>query len=220
MKDIKAVVFDFDDTLGNRDGYAYLFYEGFLDKNYPFLNNNPLKKEAILQDLMIYDQLGDTKKEYCFKRISEKYSEVKYLDINYEEYYNSVIGDYTYLFDGTNELLNKLKNKYKLGILTNGTVFGQKGKLEHCLNLNLFDVVLISGETSFKKPQKELYEILINRLDLKPNEILMIGDNFSNDIYGAINAGLEAIWVCKDKNRINRTGIKRIGNIKELMDIL
>lgn len=219
MKDIKAIIFDFDDTLGNRDVYAYLFYEEFLNEYFSYLNDSPILKEAMLQDLMRWDQEGDCKKQYCFERLANKYN-LTIPDFNIEEYYNGKIGDLTVLYDKTNDVLKKLKDKYKLGILTNGTSYGQKGKLEHCLDLSLFDAVVISGDTPYKKPQKELFEIVVNKLNVLPNETLMVGDNFSNDIYGAINAGLEAIWICNKEYRINRTNIKKISHIEDLLSEL
>lgn len=218
MNDIKAIIFDFDDTLGNRDVYAYLFYEEFLNEFFNYLNDSPILKEAMLQDLMRWDQDGDCNKQYCFDRLAKKYN-LTIPEFNTEQYYNGKIGKLTVLFYDANGVLKKLKDKYKLGILTNGTSYGQKGKLEHCLDLSLFDTVVISGDTPYKKPDKELFEIVVNKLNVQPSEALMVGDNFSNDVYGAINAGLKAVWICNKEYRLNRTDVKRIKNIKELLDL-
>ena len=50
---IKAVLFDFDDTLGDRNGYAYLFYQSVLEKHFKDVCEDKLLKEAILQDMGI-----------------------------------------------------------------------------------------------------------------------------------------------------------------------
>ena len=50
---IRAVLFDFDDTLGNREEYAYAFFKDIIEENTDI--TDPLEKEAVLQDLMLWD---------------------------------------------------------------------------------------------------------------------------------------------------------------------
>ena len=68
---IKAVLFDFDDTLGDRNGYAYLFYQSVLEKHFKDVCEDKLLKEAILQDMMMWEEKGDTNKNYPVEKACE-----------------------------------------------------------------------------------------------------------------------------------------------------
>lgn len=86
---------------------------------------------------------------------------------------------------------NKLKPKYKLGILSNAgddwldEMIGNKRK-------SLFDAVVLSYQVRYTKPQKEIYGLIAKRLNVQPQECIMIDDK---KLYcdGAINAGMQAV---------------------------
>ena len=61
---IKAVLFDFDDTLGDRNGYAYLFYQSVLEKHFKDVCEDKMTKEDILQDMRIWELNGDNNNNY------------------------------------------------------------------------------------------------------------------------------------------------------------
>ena len=197
MDNIKAVLFDFDDTLGNRNGYAYYMYDNFIRTYLSDIYDNKLLKEAMLQDMMTWDQRGDSDKSYPYHKIRDKY-----------------------LCDDALNVINYLKTKYKVGLLTNGDKISQRAKVSHAIDLDIFDVVVISGEQGYHKPAKAIYDIAIAKLNVKPDEIVMVGDNFANDVYGAINAGMKAIWIWPDDGRPMNYDVARIYKLDELLELL
>ena len=89
------------------------------------------------------------------------------------------------------KLLEYLKTKYELVILTDWYGDQQTERLEKIDILKYFKKVY-SAENTKRKPFKEAFMQAIG--DNKPEECIMIGDNFERDIKGAVNAGLQAIW--------------------------
>ena len=68
---IRAVLFDFDDTLGNREEYAYAFFKDIIEENTDI--TDPLEKEAVLQDLMLWDEHGNITKTHITDMLEKKY---------------------------------------------------------------------------------------------------------------------------------------------------
>lgn len=56
-------------------------------------------------------------------------------------------------------------------------------------------------------------------MGLKANECVYVGDTFSNDIYGAIKAGMEAVWIWKRGDRLCEYDVRRIGKLSDLKDL-
>ncbi len=83
--------------------------------------------------------------------------------------------------------------------------------------MSYFEAVYTSGKIGFEKPNQHYFEAILN--DLHRNRIaLMIGDSYERDIEGAMEVGLEAIWV----NRIaeDHKVDERVSVIKELAELL
>lgn len=125
------------------------------------------------------------------------------------------------LFPYTKEILDYLTNKkYVLHLITNGFDNIQHNKL---LNSNLtkyFKEVITSEKANSLKPNKEIFEFALNLSKAKINESIMIGDNIDADIKGAMNAGLDTVFV----NHLNiETDVQptyTIYHLKELEEIL
>lgn len=98
--------------------------------------------------------------------------------------------------DGLNDelvpLLKHLHSAYRLGILSNTNRASLDDFLERHHLRPLFDVVLASSQTRFVKPQREIFEIMAQRLDLEFHQILFIDDSLINTA-AAERYGLSAI---------------------------
>ena len=84
---------------------------------------------------------------------------------------------------------------YKVGLITNGEPGLQHKKLEMLGLQNAFDEVIVSGETAYEKPQKEIFLMMAEKLNITPDEMMYIGDHPLNDVDGARNAGCVPVWV-------------------------
>lgn len=107
---------------------------------------------------------------------------------------------YLTLFPESIEVLDVLKAKYPLGVMTNGPADIQRQELETLDLTHYFDVFLIEGEVGVGKPDPIVYnsglEQMAARLPgLKPEEILMVGNSYGHDILGAHDAGWQTAWI-------------------------
>lgn len=125
------------------------------------------------------------------------------------------------LFPYTIDILNYLKNKqYKMHLITNGFEKIQWAKLTSSDIGHYFDEVITSEASNSLKPKKEIFEYAFTKCNTQCCDSIMIGDNLDADILGAMNAGMDTIFV----NHINEeTTVKptyTIYNLKELENIL
>ena len=100
------------------------------------------------------------------------------------------------LFPYTVEILTYLTNKgYKLHLITNGFEQIQHSKLKYSGIDNFFIEVITSEGSSLVKPNKEIFDYAFQKAKALPGESIMIGDNIEADIQGAINAGIDQVYV-------------------------
>lgn len=106
----------------------------------------------------------------------------------------------TQLVDGAIELLDYLKNKYTLSIVSNGFVEVQYIKLRRSGLLPYFTHIFLSEEIGYQKPDIRFFQAVLAKIDAKSSECLLIGDNLQTDIQGAKNANINAILYQKDNS--------------------
>ncbi len=124
-----------------------------------------------------------------------------------------------YLYDETLEVLDELKGKYKLLMLTNGAPSLQHEKLKLSPELvPYFDHIVISGEFGQGKPEPAIFDYSMNLLNVEKNETIMVGNNPYSDILGATRSGIDSIWI----NHHNETieDVTPTYEVKRLKDIL
>ncbi|UQZ37159.1 haloacid dehalogenase [Paenibacillus sp. PK3_47] len=105
-----------------------------------------------------------------------------------------------YMYEETLQILDELKGKVKLLLLTNGCPALQQEKLDGVPDLiPYFDHIVISGSFGKGKPDKEIFQHALSLLDISPEQGMMVGDKLTTDILGGRTTGLTTVW-------INRTG--------------
>jgi len=96
-------------------------------------------------------------------------------------------------YDDTIETLNRLKNKYRLILLSNSFHEGFTSLQSHYPLNDWFEMVILSYKENIIKPNPLFYDKIIKKTGLEKNELLMIGDNYNDDILAAKEVGIEGI---------------------------
>jgi len=108
-------------------------------------------------------------------------------------HYEKNLINQTYLYDGVKDTLLELKKDYILTLITNKPYKFVNPILKH-FDLDIFEIVLGGDSLEYKKPHPYPLEYCMDKLNLKPDEVVMVGDSF-NDIEAAKNAGVKSILV-------------------------
>lgn len=124
------------------------------------------------------------------------------------------------LFPYTIEILDYLKNKnYKMHLITNGFESVQFKKIKNSNLADYFIEVITSEASNSLKPNKEIFDYALNASNAKLESSIMIGDNEAADIQGAINAGMDSIFVNHLQIQPTVPATHTITHLKELEDI-
>lgn len=100
---------------------------------------------------------------------------------------------------GARELLQALRPRCRIGIVTNNRQVEQEDKLQHLGLATYIDVLLTSEAVGVAKPDSRIYTVALERLGATSATTLMVGDNWVADVLGALAVGIRPIW-------LNRTG--------------
>lgn len=100
------------------------------------------------------------------------------------------------LFPHTLEVLDYLRDKgYALHLITNGFEKTQHSKLQHAGLAGYFTEVITSEGSNSLKPHKEIFEYALQKAGAEKLESIMLGDNVEVDIQGAMNAGIDQVYI-------------------------
>lgn len=127
----------------------------------------------------------------------------------------------TALVDGTIELLEHLKPKYELHIITNGFSEVQHIKMKESGLESYFKEVIISEIVGYKKPHVNVFRYAENAAKSTPENSIMIGDHYEADIVGALNAGWKAIFFEPEQVEFEQhENLLHVRSLGAIMDLL
>ena len=124
------------------------------------------------------------------------------------------------LVPGTMELLDYLKPKYHLHLITNGFQEVQHTKLSGSGLEPYFETLTVSEEVGVKKPNPEIFLYALRKANASPAESLMIGDEMAVDIDGARAAGIDQIFYNAGGKTVEGERTFEVKSLKEIIGIL
>jgi len=134
--------------------------------------------------------------------------------------YLTILPDKKNLFPYTIEILEYLKSKgYKMHLITNGFESVQFKKIKNSNLADYFTKVITSEASNSLKPNKEIFEYALKASNAKLETSIMIGDNESADIQGAINVGMDSIFVNHLQIQPTVPATHTITHLKELENL-
>jgi putative hydrolase of the HAD superfamily len=190
---IKGLLYDLDDTLINREnaflGFVENFYETFINKS-----DYSYEEFSILMKNVDKKTKWSTEKELLFDELRKSVQLSKDSKYYVDFFWNSVVEsvDPDLRANSHLEKLNDLKIPW--GVVTNGYSF-QHQKLKKSGVGDLAPFYMVSGDFGCHKPCEEIYYAAAEKLNLKCENILFVGDTAETDIVGAQKVGMKTAWV-------------------------
>ena len=230
---IKAVLFDMFDTLMLIEK-NHEFYSPSLMRMYRYLKRNGIDVSVEKFDatyIEVRDRLF-AKADLNFEephfnvRVSET---LKSLGYNYDvssPLVTKATGEfcaefmkYVRIDPNTKSVLEELRGKYKLGIVSNFAIPECVFKLLNGDNIEeLFDVIVISGAVNKRKPSPEIFQSALKALGVSAAETAFVGDTIDADVEGSKAVGMKAIYIERREQRASEKFCpdKTIKTLKEL----
>ena len=222
---IKVIGFDADDTLWINETYfrgAELEFAKLLS---PFETANKIDQELFKMEMKNLPVYGYGVKGFVLSMVEmalelsnntvSNQTIASILDIG-----KTMINKEVELLEGVEQVLQQLSKKYKLIVATKGDLLDQERKLEKSGLLDYFHHIEVLSD---KKEAN--YSKLLNHLDIKPSEFLMIGNSLKSDILPLINIKASAIHVpfhttwLHEQVDVNNNQSKQYKTIKSLLDL-
>lgn len=126
--------------------------------------------------------------------------------------------------EGATELLDRLRGKYRLGLICNtGRVPGTMLKiiLQRLGILDHFDVLTFSDLLGIRKPDPQIFRVTLEPLGVSPDRALHVGDNIATDIMGARGVGMWAVLLSSSRVSLpDDSRVRAIEALRELPEIL
>jgi len=232
IQDVRAVIFDLDDTITDFMSAAdTAFISAFADiaeEHGVEVDDLHARYMDLFEEFYTLHLEGHVNLEefraYRFSRAFELVGlpvDDSFLDmtVDFQFYYDHELET----FPGACEVLRDLDGFYPLGLITNGPTDAQWRKINKFDLSEIFEVILISGQLGIAKPDPRIFDVALEGLRVAPEEAIMVGNSLEHDHMGAMNAGVRFVWA-------NHRGMDLpdgwpepdhiVGNFAELRDLL
>ncbi|WFB56728.1 HAD family hydrolase [Paenibacillus sp. BR1-192] len=217
---VKSIIFDLDETLTDRRAAINTFIKRLIARYFP--DSDEAAQMMIAKQFKEADHNGYRDKREVYKMLVEQLPWVN--PPKADEYLSFFRGEIASCIQPMDQLVSVLRELktwgLKLGIITNGTVQVQEGKIHQLGIREYFDSIVISEEAGVKKPDPAIFTRALSRLHAMPSETWYVGDHPHNDVIGAAQCGIKAIWYTRDGRWDDSLDVKPYRTIHKLEQLI
>ncbi|PGC66147.1 HAD family hydrolase [Bacillus toyonensis] len=190
---IRAVLFDLDGTLLDRRQSLEQFLRDQYNRFAFHLIN--IEKFEYCSRFLELDNNGYTWKDKVYSTLLCEYNITTLTPEQLLHDYITNFRHHCIPFPNMHELLQQLKQlNIKIGIITNGFTEFQMSNLQ-ALNIHTYtNTILVSEAEGIKKPHPEIFKRALQKLNVKAEECLYVGDHPENDALGSEQVGILGVW--------------------------
>lgn len=125
------------------------------------------------------------------------------------------------LTEGIENFLSFLKEQnIRTGVISNISNCGEnlKKRIDDMLPMHEFEFIIASSEYMYRKPNRRIFELALEKADLQPEDVWYVGDNYECDVVGSKVVGIFPVWYVnsRDKCSHNKEDILTISHWDEL----
>jgi putative hydrolase of the HAD superfamily len=224
---IKAILFDIDDTLFDRN-LAQIKVLELIVKKIPSAFRK-ISMEKITEAFLESDRLtvADFNSGAPSTNLRDNRSKLFLRLLGIAENYANIITE-TYVRDyptvyapvpGAVLIVEKLSKKCQIGVVSNAMPDVQYKKLETLKLRNMLSCIVLSEEIGIRKPELGIFLHAAQLLGRQPDECLFVGDSYTNDIVGAKKAGMRTCWFNPAKSSLPDNEIRTDYVVTDLSEI-
>jgi putative hydrolase of the HAD superfamily len=190
---IKAAIFDLDGTLLDRDESVKMFISNQYDRLHKFVGHIP--QEKFVARFIDLDDRGYVWKDKVYQQVVEEF---EITDITWEKLLQDYVDEFKnncVPFPDLLEMLEELKKRnFRVGMITNGKGQFQMDNITALGIEKYFDAILVSEWEGIKKPDCQIFNRALERLNVAPNESIFVGDHPVNDVEASKSVGMIGVW--------------------------
>jgi len=190
---VKALLFDLDGTLYDRDGAVAELFAAQHRRFELELAGVPVAR--FVARLIELDDHGHADKRTSYGVLVREHGLPDALADRLVQSHRDLSPGVGELFPDARATLEELRRRgFRLGLITNGRVETQGAKLRRLGLEPFFDATLISEREGVRKPERRIFELALSRLGVSADQAWFVGDHPMADVAGARAAGLTAVW--------------------------
>ena len=228
MNHIRAIFFDGDDTLWNfRDamraalGETLVMLRRIVDNaaaDALTVERMVEIREAVAAEMSESATLVETIRRESLARTLEEVGHPSEDDAQrLFEVYNAARFAATRPFAGVPDLLDNLRGRYQLGVVSNGNTYPERVGLG-----GIFSFVILAQDCGIAKPDPRIFELALDKCGRSAAQVVHVGDSLQSDVMGANGCGIRSVWLNAD-GATNDSGVTpdhEISDLRELLYIL
>lgn len=226
-----TIFFELDHTLWDFETNSKEALFEISSKHQLFDKGVPSFEHFLLEYFAINERLWEDYRKNIISKETLRYDRfhqaLKRFDIDDFDLATAIGNDYvksapykTNLFPDTIEVLEYLKGKYAIHIITNGFDETQHLKLKNSKIDHYFDHVITSERSGFKKPDERMFHFSLRHTNANAETSIMIGDSLEADVLGAKNIGMHQVYFNPQEKEHSEDLTHEVKSLKELMNIL
>jgi putative hydrolase of the HAD superfamily len=223
---LKAVIFDIDDTLysykqANKRAMERMKLFIMMELGIPMEEFEQDYHRLMQEQLQICgSNAGCHSRAIRFQRMMEERGLPLRYGAQLNDLYWEIMMDEMTPAEGAAQLLDGLRERgIRLGVGSDMTADWQIKKLDKLGLLDKLDFIVTSEEAGVEKPELKLFQLCAKKAGCAMEECLFIGDNLKKDVLGALNAGMDAVWVQPEESlRAEHPNVKSVSALKELIE--
>ena len=211
----KAVLFDLDNTLHDRDAAlnAFLIHQ-YEERELGSLGVDKVTWVSRFSEL---ERGGKVWKDVVYRKLCEEFQLADH-ETFLEEYETGMSG-HVRPRPGMEDMLTVIRERgWKTGLVTNGLSGFQRRTIDAAGIEPFFDDMIISGECGFRKPSPEIFRQALDNLNCLADGSWFVGDDLEADILGASGVGMRTIWFTSEPATSPAT--RAVHNLADVADIV
>lgn len=223
---IKVIAFDADDTLWDNEAYFQEAEKKFCALLENYLPQHSVSRELLKTEIGNLQLYGYGIKGFMLSmvetaiRITEGRIESSAI-MKIIGFGQQILQEPVQLIEGVEEVLRALRGRYRLVMATKGDLLDQERKLKKSGLEHYFHHIEIMSDK-----QEDDYRRLIKRLDIQPEEFVMIGNSIKSDVLPVLNIGGHGIHIPyhitweheKIETKVDHANFKQVDKVKSILE--
>ena len=132
---------------------------------------------------------------------------LKQIPLFLAETYRGISRDRLQLYPDVKAVLEELHGRFRLAALSDAQSAWALPEMQAVGIESFFDPIIISGDYGFRKPDRRLFEAVLDKLEIVPESVLFVGNDMYRDIFGARQLGIKTVFFTSNQGRQQMNGV-------------
>lgn len=111
------------------------------------------------------------------------------------------------LYPGVEDTIGQLRSHYRLAAVSDAQTAYAVPELNAVGLAGYFDPIIVSGDFGYRKPHERLFTEALTAMNMKPSEVLYVGNDMYRDVYGGQRVGMKTVFIKSNQGTQEKEGV-------------